>query len=69
MKRVGRIGPTGPREARPDGRLRRNPLRAKTAEYAEFIIGPAKGRTRWLFRPTTSQGGEGGGSSSVRATC
>src|SRR6266849_4161270 len=32
------------------GVIRRVP---KTAEYAEFIIGPAKGRTRWLFRPTS----------------
>jgi len=57
MKRVGGLAQRVRAKPRPDGRAPRNPPRATTAEYSEFIIGPAEGRTRWLLRPTTSQGG------------
>jgi len=50
----GLISPPGPREARPDGTLRLTRRNVRKADYAEFIIGPARGRSRWLIRSTSS---------------
>ena len=43
---VGRVSPTGPREARPDGRLWRNPPGRRVADYANANppYGPSKVR-------------------------
>ncbi len=40
-------------ENRPPGVGRNSEAHCATsADYAEFIIGPAKGRTQWVIRPT-----------------
>ena len=62
MERAAGIDPaspvwkTGAHPSIPDPlglrRAQRSVLRRGSADYAEFTIGPAKRRTRWLLRPT-----------------
>src|SRR5258706_2096599 len=51
------------------GAIAEGVLRRGSADYAEFIIGPAEGRTRWLIRPTGLRRGGVHRDSYLRASC